>query len=120
MQSAERVAITCDTLTSLSTQSYLTMTSHYIDNDWCLMSHMLQTPEVLTSHATVNIADMVTRAVQEWGLTSTDPAVVTDNAANMVHAVEIMHLMHDGCFAHTLNLASQAGLKIPAVSRLLA
>ncbi|XP_036968503.1 E3 SUMO-protein ligase ZBED1-like [Acanthopagrus latus] len=120
MQSAERVAITCDTWTSLSTQSYMTVTSHYIDNEWCLMSHVLQTTEVLTSHTAINIADMLTGAIQEWGLTSKDPAVVTDNAANMVRAVEIMQLMHVGCFAHTLNLASQAGLKVPAVSRLLA
>nr|XP_033467746.1 zinc finger BED domain-containing protein 1-like [Epinephelus lanceolatus] len=120
MQSAERVAITCDTWTSLSTQSCMTVTSHYIDNEWCLMSHVLQTTEVLTSHTAINIADMLTEAIQEWGLTSKDPAIVMDNAANMVRAVEIMQLMHVGCFAHTLNLASQAGLKIPAVSRLLA
>ena len=79
---------------------------------------MLQTTEVLTSHTANNIANMLTGAIQEWGLTSKDPAVLTDNAANMVRAVEIMQLMHVGCFGHTLNLASQAGLKI--VSRLLA
>ncbi|KAF0038023.1 hypothetical protein F2P81_010897 [Scophthalmus maximus] len=100
--------------------SCFTVTSHYIDNEWCLMSHMPQTTEVLTSHNAINIADMLTGDIQEWGLTSKDPAVSMDNAANMVRAVEILQLMHVGCFAHTLNLASQAGLKIPAVSRLLA
>ena len=38
MQCAERVGMTCDTWTSLSTQSYLTVAAHYIDNEWCLMS----------------------------------------------------------------------------------
>ena len=50
MQSAERVGIICDTWTSMSTQSYLTVNAHYIDNEWCVMSHVLQTTEVLTSH----------------------------------------------------------------------
>ncbi|XP_035988251.1 zinc finger BED domain-containing protein 1-like isoform X1 [Fundulus heteroclitus] len=120
MQLAERVGITCDTWTSLSTQSYMTVTSHYIDNEWRLASYVLQTTEVTSSHTAANLAEMLTGAIQTWGLTSKQPAVVTDNAANMVCAVEIKQLMHVGCFAHTLNLASQAGLKIPAVSRLLA
>ncbi|XP_059923557.1 E3 SUMO-protein ligase ZBED1-like [Gadus macrocephalus] len=119
IQAANRVAITCDTWTSLSTQSYLTVTCHYIDTEWCLVSHVLQTTEVLTSHTATNLAGMLSGAIEEWGLTSKTPAVVTDNAANMVRAVELMQLTHVGCFAHTLNLASQAGLKIPAVSRLL-
>uniref|UniRef100_A0A8C5C1H1 HAT C-terminal dimerisation domain-containing protein n=1 Tax=Gadus morhua TaxID=8049 RepID=A0A8C5C1H1_GADMO len=62
---------------------------------------------------------MLSGAIEEWGLTSKTPAVVTNNAANMVRAVELLQLTHVGCFAHTLNLASQVGLKIPAVSRLL-
>ncbi|KAF0039287.1 hypothetical protein F2P81_007522 [Scophthalmus maximus] len=79
----QRVGITCDTWTYLSTQSYLTVTSHYIDNEWCLMSHVLQTTEVFTSPTAINIADKLTGAIQEWGMTSKDPEVVTDNAANM-------------------------------------
>ncbi len=37
----------------------------------------------------------------------------------MVRAVEIMGLTHVGCFAHIINLASQAGLKLQHVARLL-
>lgn len=97
----------------------MTVTSHYVDNKWCLMSHVLQTTEVLTTHTSSNIADMLTRAIQDWGQTSKNPAVVTDNTANMVHAVEKMKLMQIGYFVHSLNLALKAGLKIPAVSCML-
>lgn len=62
---------------------------------------------------------MLTKAMEEWGLLSKDPAIVTDNAANMIRAVEITGLTHVGCFAHIINLASQAGLKLPNVARLL-
>lgn len=41
------------------------------------------------------------------------PAIVTDNVANMVRAVVMMGLTQGGCFAHIINLASQAGLKLP-------
>lgn len=55
----------------------------------------------------------------EWGLNDKMPAIVTDNAPNMLRAVGLTETLHVGCFAHVLNLASQAALKVPAVSRLL-
>ena len=79
----------------------MTVTPHYIDNEWCLLSHVLQTTEVLKRHTAINVADMLTEAIQEWGLTSKDPAVVTDSSANVVLVVEIMQLMHARCFAYT-------------------
>ncbi|KAM8732386.1 E3 SUMO-protein ligase ZBED1-like [Acanthopagrus schlegelii] len=47
-------------------------------------------------------------------------AVVTDNARNMDVAVREAGLKpHIKCFAHTINLATQAGLGVPRVARLL-
>nr|XP_055034732.1 E3 SUMO-protein ligase ZBED1-like isoform X2 [Misgurnus anguillicaudatus] len=119
LKTAERVGITSDTWTSVATESYMSVTAHYIDEQWNLVSYVLQTTEVQTDHRSVSLAEMLTKAMEEWGLMSKDPAIVTDNAANMVRAVEIMGLTHVGCFAHIINLASQAGLKLPNVARLL-
>ncbi|XP_041862941.1 E3 SUMO-protein ligase ZBED1-like [Melanotaenia boesemani] len=116
---ATRVALTCDSWTSRATDSYLTITCHYIDMEWLLLSHVLQTRKIQTSHTAKNLSDLLSDALQEWELTDKDPVIVTDNAANIVRAVELTSLLHVGCFAHTLNLASQAALKIPAVARLL-
>ncbi|KAJ8014101.1 hypothetical protein DPEC_G00036760 [Dallia pectoralis] len=67
----------------------------------------LKTPETLKAafwnHRSVSLAEMLTKAMEEWGLMSKDPAIVTDNAANMVCAVEITGLTHGGCFAHIIN-----------------
>ncbi len=71
------------------------------------------------SHTAANISAMLSEALEEWGLIGKDPVIVTDNAINMIRAVEMMELLHVGCFAHTLNLASQAALKLSAISRLL-
>lgn len=57
--------------------------------------------------------------MNEWGLNDKVSAIVTDNAANMLRAVGLTETLHIGYFAHVLNLASQAALKMPAVSRLL-
>ena len=72
------------------------------------------------SHTGVNIANVLTEAVQEWGIPP-DPPLVTDNASNMVVAArEAGFTFHLGCFAHTLNLACGRALKVDKVSKLLA
>ncbi|CAM4681755.1 unnamed protein product [Leuciscus chuanchicus] len=118
LQSADRVALTCDGWTSRHQDTYVTITCHYLDN-WVLISNVLQTRAMQDSHTGANICALLSDALEEWGLTEKDPIIVTDNATNMIRAVEMMELLHIGCFAHTINLASQAALKLPAISRLL-
>ena len=71
------------------------------------------------SHTGSNIAGVLKRAMEEWGVQDKDPAIVTDNAKNMTSTAERAGMLHFKCYAHTLNLASQRALKLPAVQRLL-
>lgn len=87
-----------------------------------MKSFVLQTRPLFESHTGTNIADVLKATIQEWELerSAHSIAVVTDNAHNMIVAVREAGLSpHIKCFAHTLNLASQAGLHVPRVSRLL-
>uniref|UniRef100_A0A672JQE7 BED-type domain-containing protein n=1 Tax=Salarias fasciatus TaxID=181472 RepID=A0A672JQE7_SALFA len=115
---AERVALTCDSWTSRSTESYVTVTAHHID-EWKISSHVLQTRPMYDSHTGENIAGLLREVVDEWGLRAKEPVVVTDNAPNMAVAARLAEMDHIQCFAHSLNLASQKALKLPAVARLL-
>lgn len=48
------------------------------------------------------------------------PALVTDNARNIINAGKLAGLHpHVGCFAHVINLATQRGLKVAQMDRLL-
>ncbi|KAJ8380238.1 hypothetical protein SKAU_G00010160 [Synaphobranchus kaupii] len=118
LKSAERVALTCDGWTSRATESYVTITAHFIDN-WELQSYVLQTRVMHESHTGAHMAEVLEKATEEWKLTGKEPAVVTDNASNMSVAVEMTGYQHIRCFAHVLNLASQRALKLTAVARLL-
>lgn len=122
LKQSECIAITTDGWTSRATHSYITITAHVLTSEWEMQSYVLQTRQLSESHTGVNIAEVLKSAVKEWGLDKigTRIAVVTDNASNMRVAVKEAELSpHIRCFAHTLNLASQAGLKVNAVSRLL-
>lgn len=65
------------------------------------------------------MAEVLKAATEEWKLTEKEPAVVTDNAANMAVAVAITGYLHVRCFANVYNLAVQRALKLPNVARLL-
>jgi hypothetical protein len=119
LDSAECIALKCDGWTSRATESYITITSHHINEGWELVSHVLQTRALFESHTGTNIAQVLRAALEEWDLTDKDPAIVTDNASNMTIAAQLADMPRFRCFAHTLNLASQRALKLPAVGRLL-
>ena len=120
LANAERVAITSDAWTSCATESYVTITAHQITPDWTLNVHVLQTRAFKGSHTGKNIGALLKQACIDWKLFDKEPALVTDNASNMVLAgVEAEMSPHLMCFANTINLATQKAFKVDTVERLL-
>ena len=116
LDNALSVALTSDGWTSRATES-----AHFIDSDWQMKDYVLQTRPLHDAHTGKNIAEVLTAAVSDWGLSRpTDlKPLVTDNASNVVLAArEGNFTPHTGCFAHTINLASQRALKIAGLARL--
>uniref|UniRef100_A0A3B1JBH7 BED-type domain-containing protein n=1 Tax=Astyanax mexicanus TaxID=7994 RepID=A0A3B1JBH7_ASTMX len=119
-KNATRVALMCDHWTSRATESYATFTGHYITEEWQLQSQVLQTRVMHESHTAQNIHATFHSVAKEWKLTLPDLVIVTDNASNMLAAMQLEeNLTHVSCFAHTLNLAAQRALKLNTVSRVL-
>ncbi|XP_045074059.1 E3 SUMO-protein ligase ZBED1-like [Coregonus clupeaformis] len=111
LSKAERVAITTDGWTSCSNQGYVTITSHHIDPEWKMKTFVLLTRVLNEAHTGKNIGTLLREACMEWKIYDKNPAIVTDNARNMIVAgAEAQFSPHITCFAHTLNLASQKGL----------
>ena len=109
---ATSVAITTDGWTSRATQSYVTVTCHFINDDWRIENYVLQTRRLDDKHTGENIAAVLNACFQEWNVADKVCAIITDNAKNMTVAVRSTNTKHHvGCFAHTLNLAARNGLK---------
>lgn len=121
LNGADFVAVTTDAWTSRATQSYNTVTAHFIQN-WEMKSFVLQTRIMHESHTAEHLSELLISAVAEWDLKRRGemPSLTTDNAKNIMNAGKLAGFQpHVGCVAHTINLATQRGLQVPQLSRLL-
>ena len=121
INNALSVAITTDGWSSRAVESYVTTTGHFIDDNWIIQNYVLETVLVPGSHTGLHLSEVLKSAAEKWGILKTVNPVVTDNAANILSAVrEFPDLNpHITCFAHTLNLATQRGLGVKQLDKLL-
>ena len=119
---APAVALTTDGWTSRATQSYETITAHFINDEWDMTNYVLQTRVLGEVHTGHNLAVGLKKAMSFWNLSRNgiNPTLTTDNASNVCNAVkEAGASAHIRCFAHTLNLSTRKGLDLPQMDRLL-
>ncbi|KAM7283095.1 zinc finger BED domain-containing protein 6-like [Ixodes scapularis] len=96
--------------TSCTTDSYVTVTCHFVQ-ETVLRSAVLSTAVFHGAHTAENVAQAITGVAEEWGIREAIVALVTDNDKRMILASRLLNIEHLPCFAHTLNLTIQDGLK---------
>lgn len=96
MLSADFFALTSDGWTSRATESYETITVHYIDDNWTMKNHVLQT-KCVNDHSSAFLSEMIKSAIQSWNLhkiQSLPVMITTDNASNIVKAVRLAETLN--------------------------
>ncbi len=98
----------------------MTITAHLISVNWQMQSFVLQTRILNEAHTGKNIGELLCDAYSEWTIADKGPALVTDNACNMIAAGKAAGFTpHITCFANTLNLVSQKAMKVNNAEGLL-
>ena len=114
------ISLTTDGWTSRATKSFITVTAHVMDEKWKLKEFVLSTAEMSDSHTAENLAEHLKKVCSDWDIELKSTAITTDNAANIVLAIEkCSPLVHVRCMAHVLNLSTQKALKGTNINRLL-
>lgn len=73
--------MTTDGWTSRGTDSYITITACYIDQNWDLINNVLQTRPMPENQTAENVPSVLKAAITEWMLPCPPvPLIVSDNA----------------------------------------
>ena len=111
VKNSKAVALTSDFWTSLGNESYCGIVCHWITDDWNLKSVVLACVHVVERHFPVNVAELYKQFANDWDITKKIQVIVTDNARNMVSAVNQTGFSHIPCLAHSLQLSVLHGFK---------
>ena len=110
---------TTDLWTSTSNHPYLSLTIHFINQQWELHSFCLDTVPLFKDHTGETIADAIQDILLNWGLSVDNlVATTTDNGSNFVRAFNsVLQWPRISCFGYNLDLSINKGLKIDLVQR---
>lgn len=115
LKSANNIACTSDCWSSLSQDSYITVTAHMINDEWYPKSYTLTTHKMEESHTASNLAYQLENTFEKWEIDQKVITVVTDNAKNVLNAVQMLSNVSETndltCAAHTVQLAVKYGLQ---------
>lgn len=94
-----------------STESMMSLTCHFIDNEWNRRQVVLNTRVMHGSHTGDYIKDTFLQMLEEWKITKDRVALVLrDNGANMVKGLRLADIPDLSCTAHSLQLVVNDGL----------
>ena len=109
------MAVTTDIWTSRANDAYLSLTMHFVDSSWDMVSYVLATAPFPEHHTAVNIVDKVKQVMVEFNVESHRLlAIVHDQCANMQLAGALLCEESEGCqslscAAHRLQLCVEEG-----------
>ncbi|KAK9668313.1 hypothetical protein RND81_13G050600 [Saponaria officinalis] len=116
-----RVSLTSDCWSSVRPDGYISLTAHFVDENWKLQKRVLNFSFLPPPHTGAATSIKVTTLLKEWGIENRIMSLTLDNASandSMVNYLKPdLNLMCNGdyfhvrCCAHILNLIVQEGLK---------
>lgn len=88
---------------SFQRHSYLSLTLHFISDDFKMNEILLAMKYVPVSHTAANIRDVIEEVLSDFGLDASKGLLVTDNGSNMTCAASLLKMERRSCLAHCLN-----------------
>ncbi|KAK8946379.1 hypothetical protein KSP39_PZI006759 [Platanthera zijinensis] len=123
LKSKGRISLTTDTWTSIQTMCYMSITAHYIDENWKLQKKIINFLHLDERHTGIILSLTIEKCLAEWRIEDKLCALVLDNvSANNIVASTLKgryrlslplagKYFHIRCSAHILNLIVKEGLK---------
>ncbi|GES76749.1 zinc finger BED domain-containing protein RICESLEEPER 2-like [Rhizophagus clarus] len=89
-----KVFFTADMWTlTLSSEAYLSLIIHYIDQNWILQHFLLDIIPFKTRHTGINMVTEITKVLDEFKLVGKAMAITTDNESAMLEILDVQKLI---------------------------
>ena len=120
LSTTQYCSITTDIWTAkYQTRGYLSLTCHFIDNEWTLRSIVLTTVALTTDHNGDDISDTLSELIDQWNITDKVVASTTNNASNIIKAMRNLSILNMPCVGHTLQLSVLKSFDLAIVAKML-
>jgi hypothetical protein len=96
--------------TSQCTDSLLSVTAHWIDEQWQRRSAVVAASPVEGSHTAENLGGILKETLSKWCLKNKVHVCLRDNGKNIVAGLRDNNIPSSACFSHTLQLCVKRGL----------
>ncbi|KAE8213680.1 hypothetical protein CF326_g9831, partial [Tilletia indica] len=113
-----RVALTTDGWTAGNGDQFQCITAHFIDGSWNLKTVLLDFAPFPVPHTAENAANLISAALEEFGITDKVSGCVTDNTASAYNISTILKrrmspspFLPARCASHLINLVVKHGLE---------
>jgi hypothetical protein len=104
-------SITTDMWTDRSMRSFLSLTLHFIDNNFELQNIVLEVEAFRGKHSGIRIGNALDKALRRWRLDKNNcTLLIRDGASNAISAARTLGLESMSCIAHSLHLVVGAAL----------
>ncbi|KAJ0667094.1 putative transcription factor/ chromatin remodeling BED-type(Zn) family [Helianthus annuus] len=121
-----RICLTSDLWSSITTDGFMALTAHYVDENWNLRKKVLSFRVIPPPHSGSILAEHLINFLADWGIEKKVFTITLDNAKyNDILVYRLKdhlrlnkalvcdgYFTHVRCSAHVLNLIVQAGLKV--------
>ncbi len=112
LDKAKHVGITTDMWTSTATDSFNTVTAHYLNHDLgCIQCKILECSKFQERHFAKALEEEIKRVTVKFKIDKKLSAGVSDNAQNIKKALKDLGIASIPCFAHSLNLTVHDAIK---------
>ncbi|KAL1567116.1 zinc finger BED domain-containing protein RICESLEEPER 2-like [Salvia divinorum] len=120
-----RLSLTSDCWSSITSDGYISLTCHFIDEDWVLQKFVLNFSLMPSPHTGATLSNKLYSMLCDWGIENKAFSLTLDNAAANDSSVDLLltqmnlnnsllcngEFFHIRCCAHIINLVIQDGLK---------
>ncbi|CAG8503079.1 11602_t:CDS:2 [Scutellospora calospora] len=122
LATTQKVSITCNIWSSITMQSYLGVTVHYVNKEWKLRQFLLDLCYFPEQHTAIRIQELLLDILDDTNISSKLLGLTTDNAKSMIAIGRDLktefaskgnkELIHQRCAAHILNIALENVLEL--------